>query len=112
MTNAQIIFERSVTLMNSGIIKGSGKFLNVIDENGNESLLEIPEPLHTFNEWKKLGYVVRRGQKAKAFIQIWKYAEPKAKDDEASKVLTEEEKHFFMKNAAFFAFDQLEPIRG
>ena len=110
MTNAQIIFERSVTLMNSGIIKGSGKFLNMIDENGNESILEIPEPLHTFNEWKKLGYVVRRGQKARAYIQIWKYKEPK--EEEEGKVITEEEKRFFMKNAAFFAFDQLEPIRG
>lgn len=110
MTNAQIIFNRSITLMQSGIIKGSGKFLNVVDQAGNTSLLEIPEPLHTFNEWKKLGYVVRRGQKARAYIQIWKYKEPK--EVEEGKVLTEEEKHFFMKNAAFFAFDQLEPLKG
>lgn len=112
MTNEAIIFNRSVALMKAGILKGTGRYFSFTDDTGNTMTLEEPEAIHTFQEWKRLGYAVRRGQKAVAFIQIWKYKEPKKADDTTGTVaMTIEERSFFMKNAAFFTAEQVEPLK-
>ncbi len=36
MTNAMIILNESVKLMESGVIKGTGQFVEVEDEDGNK----------------------------------------------------------------------------
>lgn len=108
MTNAQIIMNASIELLEAGIIKGTGRMLKAIciDADGNEYEKEVEEPetIHTYQTWKKLGYQVKKGQKAKASFPIWKYVEKKSKDDE------EPESKMFMKKAAWFTFEQVEPI--
>ena len=55
MTNAAIILGESIRLMNDGILKGTGRFLDVVNEDGSTSKLELPEEIHTFNAWKQRG---------------------------------------------------------
>lgn len=105
MTNAQIIFNASLTLMEEGILKGSGIMATITDENGEQKQIELPETIHTFAAWKSLGYIVKKGQKAKAAFTIWKYAESKKQNDEE-----EAAGRMFMKTAHFFTADQVEKI--
>ena len=112
MTNEKIILHASMELMEQGIIKGSGEFFQttIPDEEGNmvEKTIEMPEPIHTFQKWKELGYSVMKGQKAKASFMIWKYSS-KTKEDENGEEI--EDSRMFMKKAFFFTFDQVEPIK-
>lgn len=104
MTNAQIIFNQSITLMEEGILKGSG-IMATVEENGEKKQIELPETIHTYAAWKSIGYQVKKGQKAKAAFTIWKYAESKKQNDEE-----EAEGRMFMKLAHFFTADQVEKI--
>ena len=104
MTNAMIIFNESVKLMEAGKIRGTGRFVEVEDQNGNKQQLELPEAIHTYNAWKALGFQVQKGQKAVAKLTIWKHA---TKTDEET---GEEESRIFMKNAAFFSASQVEAV--
>ena len=110
MTNAQIIFNASVDLMNDGVIKGTGRFFTYEDENGETKTLEEPEALHTFAAWKDYGRQVKKGEKCKARIDIWKQGKAYTKKNEDG---SEEEKagRMFMKTAYFFTIDQTEPIK-
>lgn len=82
MTNAAIILDVSVRLMNDGILKGTGRFLDVVNEDGSTEKLEIPEEIHTFNAWKQRGFIVRKGEHAVASFPIWKYVTRKNASDE------------------------------
>ena len=110
MTNAQIIFNESIRLVEDGIIKGTGRMLEAIitDKDGNEEkkLIEEPEAIHTYATWKQLGFQVKKGEKAKASFTIWKYVEGK-KEEESDE---EPESKMFMKKAHFFTMDQVEKI--
>lgn len=113
MTNAQIIFNASVKLMEDGVIKGTGRVFCFEDENGERHELEEPEALHTFATWKELGRVVKKGEKCCARIQIWKYAAGKKSEDVAANADGEAEDggRCFMKTAFFFKLDQTEPVK-
>lgn len=82
MTNEAIILGESVRLMNDGILKGTGRFLDVVNEAGSTEKLEIPEEIHTFNAWKQRGFIVRKGEHAIASFPIWKYVTRKNAPDE------------------------------
>lgn len=103
MTNEMIIFWESISLMEKGILKGTGRFITVEDKDGGKKELEMPEPIHTFNGWKERGYVVKKGEKSSIKIVIWKYG--KKKKDSSNE--TEEEGRLFMKTAAFFTSAQV-----
>lgn len=105
MTNAQIIFNNSLSLMEQGILKGSGIMATVEDENGEKKQIELPETIHTYAAWKSIGYQVKKGQKAKAAFTIWKYTESKKQNDEE-----EAAGRMFMKLSHFFTADQVEKI--
>ena len=107
MTNAQIIFNESVELMKNGKIGTTGKQIEVEDENGNKMMLDEPEDIHTFQTWKKLGYCVKKGEKAVAQFHIWKCV---SKEAENSEGMTEEQKKIFMKKASFFSTSQVQAI--
>lgn len=112
MTNAQIIFNASVQLMKDGVIKGTGRVFCFEDENGERHELEEPEALHTFATWKELGRVVKKGEKCRARLQIWKYSKSKSDSDEIATADGETEKgKCFMKTAFFFTLDQTEPLK-
>lgn len=110
MTNATIILNESLRLMEEGVIKGSGQFAEIETADGEKKTIELPEEIHTFNGWKERGYSVKKGEKSKIKFPIWKYTE---------KCKTEEEKtgnpledapvtNMFMKLSAFFTADQVE----
>ncbi len=63
MTNAQIIFNESVRLMEDGIIGTTGLKIEVVMENGETVSMLEPEPIHTYAAWKSLGFQVKRGKK-------------------------------------------------
>ena len=108
MTNAQIIFNASIELMENGIIKGTGRIFEYEDENGEKKHLEEPEPLHTYAKWQELGRQVRKGEKAKAGITIWKQGKSRNKRDKDGNE-EEVQGNMFLKKAFFFTFDQTEP---
>lgn len=117
MTNAQIIFNEQLKLMESGAIGTTGKQIVVTDAKGEKHTVNEPEPIHTFAVWKQLGFKVKKGQHAIATIRIWKYT-PKtgtmdAKNDAGETVTIEtDESQMFMKNAFFFKLTQVEPAKA
>lgn len=112
MTNAEIIFQNRVFLMEQGVIKGMpGTAVKFKDEDGKEREILMPEEIHTFQSWKKLGYQVQKGEHAVAKFPVWKYKvsgkkqEAEAEDDDQP-----QKGRCFMKVAFFFTADQVKPI--
>lgn len=112
MTNEMIILNESVKLMNDGIIRGTGRYFEVEDQNGNKTTLELPEAIHTYAAWKQIGRQVKRGEKCKARFYIWKQGKGKTVIDEESGEEIEQSGRMFMKEAFFFTFEQTEPVRA
>ena len=112
MTNAMIIFNESVRLMKEGTLKGTGEFVTVENADGETVELEMPEPIHTFNGWKSLGYSVKKGEKSSIKFPIWKYTEKEKSEEEKTGNPLEDApvSNMFMKTAAFFRFDQVEKV--
>lgn len=111
MTNEQIILNESIELMKNGKIGKTGKQIEIEieDLNGKRKVvLDEPEPIHTFQAWKNLGFCVKKGEKAVAQFCIWKCVNKKVKmgDDEE----TEEQKRMFMKKASFFSLSQVQAL--
>ena len=111
MTNAQMIFNRQLELMEEGILKGTGRMVEavIVDADGNETkqMVEEPEDIHTYAIWKQMGYQVKKGQKAITSLTIWKHVERTKKNDNGEE---EQEQKMFMKTAHFFKADQVEKI--
>ena len=115
MTNANIILNESVRLMKEGVLEGSGEILTFKYDDGHTEEVEVPEPIHTYQAWKALGYQVRKGEKAIAKFMIWKYTEKKAKEDNVEIGVKEGDtikSNMFMKMSAFFKMSQVERIKG
>ena len=127
MTNAQIIFNESLDLMNEGIIGTTGRQITIKYEKDGEEITEIvnePEAIHTYKEWQNLGMQVQKGQKAIAKFTIWMYTDKKSKlsKEDADKINAIAEGinaqegdeiskngHYYMKEAAFFSASQVAP---
>lgn len=114
MTNARIILNESIRLMDEGTLKGTGKFVNIEYEDGTTATVEMPEEIHTFNGWKERGYSVKKGAKAVAKFPIWKYTEKQKDEEELTGNPLEDApvSHMFMKMSAFFTFEQVEPTKA
>ena len=120
MTNAQIILHESLSLMEQGILKGSGQFAEVETAEGTMTI-ELPEVIHTFQGWKQLGYSVKKGEKSSIKFPIWKHTTKMLKTDTDSAELNKMNQqineqggqtNMFMKTAAWFTFSQVEPIQA
>lgn len=107
MTNAMIILNESVRLMEEGVLAGTGRFITIQNEDGTKKELEMPEQIHTFNGWKERGYFVKKGEKAIAKFTIWKCKNKKEENEEGEEV---EKTNMFLKTAAFFKFSQVERV--
>jgi hypothetical protein len=119
MTNAQIIFNKSIELMENGQLNGTGKYITVltVNENGEEEKKQIEEPeaIHTYAAWKQLGFQVKKGSKAIAQINIWKHV---SKKEEMEVTYTDgttgteeiDNSKMFMKLSSFFSASQVEKI--
>lgn len=66
--------------------------------------LGIEEEIHTFAEWKRLGFSVKKGEKACCKISIWNRATRKQEDDEPT-----DDGYFYTKMASFFKASQVQP---
>ena len=97
MTNAQIIAQESEQLVKEGKLK--------MVQIGNDL---IPEPIHTFQAWKSMGYAVKKGEKSEIKFAIWKYTSKKYTDEKTNE--EKEKSSMFLKTASFFRFDQVEKI--
>lgn len=106
ITNSQIIFNESLELLKQGILKTTGRMITFEMQDGSKKELPEPEPIHTYNGWKELGYQVKKGEHAKATFPIWKYSGQK--DEEGNKV--KDGGYCFQKKAFWFTFDQVEKI--
>lgn len=62
------------------------------------------EIYHTFNEWKKAGYIVKKGEKAAFKATIWKRVE---KFNDAGEL---EKARFILKEAHFFLSGQVKKM--
>ena len=76
-----------------------------------ETLLEQTGtiPLHTFAEWKRLGYSVKKGAKAVITTYLWKFAKktmtvPQPDNEEAEI----DASHYYKTKAYLFTLDQVE----
>ena len=67
-------------------------------------------PLHTYIKWQTLGYQVKKGEKSKHHITIWKGTSKKVHDEEANTEITSTK--IIMKTAHFFTIEQVEPIKA
>lgn len=114
MTNENIIMMQSISLMEQGILKGSGVFGKVIDANGEEKEIELPEQIHTFAAWKQLGFSVKKGEHSNIKFAIWKYAEKQKDESEkvGNPIADAPQSKMFMKVASFFTASQVEPIKA
>ena len=104
ITNGEIILRESLRLVDEGILKTTGRVFVQELPDGTKVELPEPEPIHTYNGWKDLGYQVKKGEKAKASFMIWKYHGKK--DEETG----EESGRCWQRKASWFTFDQVEKI--
>ena len=109
MTNAQIIFNESIKLMDEGILSSTGRSFTFEAENGEKVTVNEPEPIHTYAAWIEKGYQVRKGEKAIAKIDIWKQGKPyTVKDADGNE--TQKDGRMFLKTAYFFKMSQVDKI--
>lgn len=114
MTNAAIIFSESVRLVEEGKLGTTGRMLKVQDAEGNIKTVPEPLPIHTFDEWKRMGLVVRKGEHALAAFPIWMFSESKRgkktvkTDPENDGENAPDYGRYYMKNAFFFGPEQVE----
>ena len=120
MTNATIILNESIRLMEDGKLSGSGQFVEIENEDGTTSTMELPEEIHTFNGWKARGYKVKKGEHSTIKFPIWKHTTKMLNTDTGNDAIDKMnaninaqggEKRMFMKTAAFFTAAQVEPAK-
>ena len=70
-------------------------------------------PVHTFAEWKRRGYNVKKGEHAKLTCFIWRMNNKKGtlpmKDGDDVEI---DESHFYKTKAYFFTREQVEAIKA
>jgi len=106
MTNGEIILRESLELLKQGVLKPTGRMFKQELPDGSEIEIPEPEPIHTYNGWKDLGYQVKKGEHAKAQFPIWKY---KGQKDEEGKEIGGK---CYQHKAFWFTFDQVEKTVG
>ena len=113
MTNAQIIFNERINLLNAGKIAATGRILEVVDNAGKKSQIPEPEEIHTYSAWRQLGFQVKRGQKAVSKFPIWKHVTKAKPEGEAGEGEQNEPEaaRMFLKVSAFFSRSQVEGIK-
>lgn len=66
-------------------------------------------PLHTFAEWKRMGYRVKKGEHAKMTCFIWKWSDKqKTVEQEDGNEVEIDASHFYKTKAFFFTKEQVE----
>ena len=105
MTNTAIILLESIKLMEAGVLASTGTSMTI---DGMQ--VEIPEEIHTYEGWKRMGYQVKRHEKAIAQFPIWKHTSKTVKNKETGE--DENKENMFMKTASFFKMSQVEKVEA
>ena len=108
MTKAEIILNNSVFLMEQGVLKETDQRIQFKDEDGKVREVALPEPIHTYAAWKKLGFQVKRGEHAVAKFPVWKFVAGKKKEEELEEGQELKSGRCYMRVAFFFTADQVE----
>lgn len=110
MTNEEIVLKESIELMKQGILVCAGQIDFINEETGEKSKIDMPEAIHTYQEWKELGYQVKKGEHAIAKFAVWKPVKAKKKDEdqEDKNVIVIQKQRFIMCNASWFKGSQVE----
>ena len=79
----------------------------------DEGSAETADTFHTFAEWKRMGYSVKKGQHAALTCQLWKYTDKPGKAareaaEADGKDAPETDPHFYMTKAHLFHALQVE----
>lgn len=136
MTNNEIIFETvkaaftpaqlaqlvSATYTEEQILSRRGSVTITVDPESSENPEDIftallaAETFHTFAEWKRMGYSVKKGQHAALVCNLWKYTEKPGKAAreaaaEAGQDAPETDPHFYMARSHLFSRLQVEKSR-
>ena len=114
MTNADIIFTNSQKLAEQGKILYTGRTLRTVLPDGTTAEIRETEAIHTFQEWKKTGYTVKKGQHAVAKFAIWMYTDKPSRQtmqqrEQAGLETEAPDPHYYMKESAFFSASQVQP---
>ena len=112
MTIAEIILRNRIFLMEQGVLKATEERVVYVDDDGKQKETFLPEEIHTFNAWKKMGYVVNKGEHAVAKFPIWKVREKRKADSDDKEKDDAQDKKMFMKMAFFFTADQVKKMEG
>lgn len=133
MTNNEIIFETvrssftpaqlaelvSATHTAEQIAARRANLTITVDENSADTAEDIfaatlaAEMFHTFAEWKRMGYSVKKGQHAAITCQLWKYTDKPGKAAReaaaaAGQDAPESDPHFYLAKAHLFHALQVE----
>lgn len=72
-------------------------------------------PIHTFPEWKRMGYSVKKGEKAAIKTRLWKYTtKPTKAAREAAELAGKEpdaDPHYYLAPAYLFTVAQVQPTQ-
>ena len=112
MTNAEIITREAISLMEKGIIAGT--MTKFTDENGEEVEMKLPEEIHTFDQWKKQGRIVKKGEHGVAKFAVWSPTKKTQKllDENDGKLdeTKKKEARMYMRTASWFTKGQTVAI--
>lgn len=78
----------------------------IIEQYKAENDLPINYPLFTYAAWMAQGYRVRKGEKCKHRVQMWRYGEKKIDQDGQEKTVG----RCFHKTMSLFSIEQVEKI--
>lgn len=97
MTNFQIITNEAI---NAGLY--TAEQAQEIFESGRSL------PLHTFKEWQRMGYRIRKGEHAKLTCFIWRFKNKTGMFPQGENDVEIDESHFYKTKAHFFDDTQVE----
>ena len=107
MTNADIILSERLELQKQGKIKSlPGKKITIVDDNGNDKVIDSPEMIYTIPAINAMNRQVKKGEKAVTSCQIWIPKEDKDEEQDNNEVIRKKE--FIKKTAFFFTYSQTE----
>lgn len=78
----------------------------IIDAYKAENGLPVDTPLYTWAVWHNMGYQVRKGEKCKHRVQLWRYGKQKIEQDREDRTAG----RCFYKTMSLFGMDQVEKI--
>lgn len=62
-------------------------------------------PLHTYREWKRMGYRVKPGEHASVVVSLWKFSSKKVELDDGEEV---DDSNYYRSSAYLFTQNQVE----